>query len=263
LINFINMLPLNKSSTFVCQSCSAHLHARRRIWNFQRVRNYALNASRPFRLAIIGSGPAGFYTAYKVMREHSDARIDMYEHFPVPYGLVRFGVAPDHPEVKNCQETLDTVAESPNFDFIGNINVGHDLPLEVIKPHYDAILFAYGASKDKDLGIPGENLRGVYSARDFVAWYNGLPGYAHLTPRLEEGSDAVIIGQGNVAMDVARVLLSDVDRLRKTDMPEYALDVLSRSRIRKVHVVGRRGPTQVSVHTTITRVRDSITNLYP
>jgi adrenodoxin-NADP+ reductase len=179
------------------------------------------------------------------MREHSPTRIDMYEHLPVPYGLVRYGVAPDHPEVKNCQARFDEAAELPTFEFIGNVNIGHDLALKTLKPHYDAILFAYGASKDRQLGIPGEDLGGVYSARDFVAWYNGLPGYAHLNPKLEEGADAVIIGQGNVALDVARVLLSDVDQLRSTDMPEYALDLLSRSKVSKVHAVGRRGPMQV------------------
>jgi adrenodoxin-NADP+ reductase len=211
-----------------------------------KARNHApADSSRPFRLAIIGSGPAGFYTASKVMREHSAARIDMYEHLPVPYGLVRYGVAPDHPEVKNCQERFEEVAELPNFDFIGNINVGYDLPLESLKPHYDAVLFAYGASKDRELGIPGEALDGVYSARAFVGWYNGFPGYSHLKPKLAGGIDAVIIGQGNVALDVARVLLSDVDKLRKTDMPEYALEALSRSRISQVHAVGRRGPLQV------------------
>jgi adrenodoxin-NADP+ reductase len=169
----------------------------------------------------------------------------MYEQLPIPYGLVRYGVAPDHPEVKNCQERFDEVAKLPNFDFIGNINVGYDLPLKSLKPHYDAILFAYGASVDRELRIPGETLNGVYSARAFVGWYNGLPGYSHLNPRLEDGSNVVVIGQGNVALDVARVLLSNVDSLRKTDMPEYALETLSRSKISSVHTVGRRGPMQV------------------
>jgi adrenodoxin-NADP+ reductase len=179
------------------------------------------------------------------MREHSAARIDMYEHLPIPFGLVRYGVAPDHPEVKNCQERFEEVAKLPNFQFIGNINVGYDLPLKSLQPHYDAILFAYGAAKDRELGIPGETLKGVYSARAFVGWYNGLPGYSHLNPELTEDPNAVVIGQGNVALDVARMLLSDVDKLRKTDVPEYALETLSRSRITNIHAVGRRGPLQV------------------
>jgi len=115
-----------------------------------------------------------------------------------------------------------------------------------MKPHYDAIMFAYGASKDRELGIPGENLPGVISAREFVAWYNGLPGFADLKPKLDLASEAVVVGQGNVALDVSRVLFSNVDKLRKTDMPEYALGILSKSRINSVRVVGRRGPMQVS-----------------
>lgn len=116
-----------------------------------------------------------------------------------------------------------------------------------MKPHYDAILFAYGASKDRELGIPGEHFQGVYSAREFVAWYNGLPGHENLNPKLDQGNTAVIIGQGNVALDVARVLLTDVDKLRHTDMPEYALETLSQSKIHDLHVVGRRGPMQVEL----------------
>jgi adrenodoxin-NADP+ reductase len=169
----------------------------------------------------------------------------MYERLPIPFGLVRYGVAPDHPEVKNCQERFEEVASLPNFNFIGNINVGVDISLEHLEPHYDAILFAYGASKDRELGLPGEHLDGIMSARAFVGWYNGLPEYSHLVPKLERGSEAVVIGQGNVALDVARILLSDVDRLRKTDMPEYALELLSKSKISEVHAVGRRGPMQV------------------
>lgn len=141
------------------------------------------------------------------------------------------------------------MASSPRFTFIGNVDIGTALPLESLKPHYDAILFSYGASKDKVLGIQGENdIRGIYSARAFVGWYNGLPEYRDLKPDLTSGEDAVVIGQGNVAMDVARALLTDVDVLRKTDMAEYALEGLSRSTIKRVRVVGRRGPMQVLDH---------------
>jgi adrenodoxin-NADP+ reductase len=216
-------------------------------------------------MAVIGSGPAGFYTAYKVMERIGNAVIDMYEQLPVPFGLVRFGVAPDHPEVKvkerphilrqaltaaqNCQDKFQEVAESPNFNFIGNIGIGSEpgcVPLASIVPHYDAILFAYGASEDRKLGIPGENtLKGIYSARAFVGWYNGLPEYADLAPDLSQGEEAVVIGQGNVALDVARILLSDVDALRKTDITEVSLEALTRNRVKSVRVVGRRGPMQV------------------
>ena len=200
---------------------------------------------KPLRLAIIGSGPAGFYTAYRLMNKVQDAVIDMYEQLPVPYGLVRFGVAPDHPEVKNCQDTFEEVALSPRFNYIGNVRVGYDIELSKLKPHYDAMLFSYGASEDSKLGIPGEDLPGVFSAREFVGWYNGLPQFQGLKPQLQAGEQAIVIGQGNVAMDVARILLSPVDALKSTDITEEAIQTLSESKVRSVRVVGRRGPIQV------------------
>jgi adrenodoxin-NADP+ reductase len=141
------------------------------------------------------------------------------------------------------------VAESPRFNFIGNISIGdHDaaLPLRSLLPHYDAILFAYGASRDRTLGIPGEDdLKGIYSARAFVGWYNGLPEYSNLAPDLTQGEEAVVIGQGNVALDVARILLQDISILRHTDITGNAIETLQKSRIKRVRVVGRRGPLQV------------------
>lgn len=147
---------------------------------------------------------------------------------------------------QNCQNNFeDEVASSPRFHFIGNVSVGHSLPLSSLRPHYHAILFAYGSSRDRELGVPGEDLDGVYSARQFVAWYNGLPGFEALHPKIDQSDQAVIIGQGNVALDVARVLLTPVEKLNNTDMPEYALQTLSRNTIKKVRVIGRRGPMQV------------------
>ena len=150
---------------------------------------------------------------------------------------------------QNCEDKFREVAESPNFNFIGNIAIGTEpgsLPLTVLAPHYDSILFAYGASKDRTLGITGEDtLKGIYSARAFVGWYNGLPEYANLAPDLYNGEEAIVIGQGNVALDVARILLRDVDALRKTDITEAALETLTRNRVKNVRVVGRRGPMQV------------------
>ncbi|KAK4041192.1 hypothetical protein C8A01DRAFT_34812 [Parachaetomium inaequale] len=217
---------------------------------------------RPFRLAVIGSGPAGFYTAYRAMSKIQDAKVDMYEALPVPFGLVRFGVAPDHPEVKNCQEKFEEVASSPNFTFIGNVSIGTKsdhpdggtIPLASILRHYNAVVFSYGAAKDRTLGIPGEDLKGVYSAREFVGWYNGLPEHANLAPDLTQGDEAVIIGQGNVALDVARMLLEDVDVLRKSDIAEHAIETLSKSKVKRVHIVGRRGPMQAAF--TIKEVRE-------
>ncbi|EXJ89433.1 ferredoxin-NADP+ reductase [Capronia epimyces CBS 606.96] len=205
-------------------------------------------------VAVVGSGPAGFYTAQKLMRDIPGTKVDMYEQLPVPFGLVRFGVAPDHPEVKNCQDTFQEVAASPDYTFIGNVNLGHDLPLPLLAKHYDAIVFAYGASKDRRLGLEGEEKPHIYSARAFVGWYNGLPEYRDLDPDLTAGETAIVVGQGNVALDVTRTLLSKVDVLRKTDITDYALHALSGSKIKHVHVVGRRGPMQAAF--TIKEVRE-------
>ncbi|WZH47415.1 NADPH:adrenodoxin oxidoreductase mitochondrial [Fusarium acuminatum] len=213
-----------------------------------------------FRLAVVGSGPAGFYTAYRVMGKVPGVKVDMYESLPVPFGLVRHGVAPDHPEVK---DKFDEIASQPNFTFIGNVSIGHrdqssdhcTIELQNMMHHYDAVLFAYGASEDKKLGIPGEStLSGIHSAREVVGWYNGLPGCSGLDLNLTQAEEAVVIGQGNVALDVARMLLEDVDILRKTDITEEALEVLSKSQVKRVHVVGRRGPMQASF--TIKEVRE-------
>ncbi|KAI8137881.1 hypothetical protein BJV82DRAFT_633632 [Fennellomyces sp. T-0311] len=206
-------------------------------------------SSAPFRLAVVGSGPAGFYTSHRLLKDVPNVNIDVYDSLPVPHGLVRFGVAPDHPEVKNVMTTFDKVAEDDRFRFLGNVTVGSStnaVSVDELKQNYDAILFSYGASEDRHLGIPNEDVYGVESARAFVAWYNGLPGFDTLKLPLDDTDTAVVIGQGNVALDVARILLSPIDTLRKTDITEYALDALSRSRIKHVHVVGRRGPLQAA-----------------
>ncbi|KAL1896445.1 NADPH-adrenodoxin reductase [Ceratocystis pirilliformis] len=229
---------------------------------FHRYLSSSAAASRSFRLAIIGAGPAGFYTAQKVIACIPDAKVDMYERLPVPFGLSRFGVAPDHPEVKNCQDRFEEIAAHPGFTYIGNVSIGNPtgfpetshVPLSAIIRNYDAINFAYGASHDRHLGIPGEEAySGIHSAREFVAWYNGLPGFER-DFGLSEAEDVVIIGQGNVALDVARILLTDADVLRKTDITESALEQLSKSRVQRVHIIGRRGPMQVRL--TIKELRE-------
>ncbi|KAI0111822.1 nucleotide-binding domain-containing protein [Daldinia grandis] len=253
------MRPL--ANPWLCATCRRKSYASLAT----RISHYstASRHDRPLRMAVVGSGPAGFYTAYRVMSKVPRTKVDMYEALPVPYGLVRFGVAPDHPEVKNCQEKFQEVACSPDFTFIGNVSIGNagghfsgcTIPLASMMHHYDAVVFAYGASKDKRLGIPGESeLQGIYSAREFVGWYNGLPEYAELAPDLTKGDEAVIIGQGNVALDVARMLLENVDRLRKSDITEAAIETLLRSRIKRVHIVGRRGPMQAAF--TIKEIRE-------
>ncbi|KAI1491350.1 nucleotide-binding domain-containing protein [Biscogniauxia mediterranea] len=254
---------------WLCSTCQRKALARN-AWApiaatslIRRSYSTASRHDRPFRMAVVGSGPAGFYTAYRVMSKNKNTKVDMFEALPVPFGLVRFGVAPDHPEVKNCQDKFEEVASSPDFTFIGNVAVGNTdnhfdgctIPLAPLMRHYDAVVFAYGASKDKKLGIPGESgLKGIYSAREFVGWYNGLPEYAQLAPDLTQGDEAVIIGQGNVALDVARMLLENVDVLRKSDITETALETLSKSQIKRVHVVGRRGPMQAAF--TIKEIRE-------
>ncbi|RKF76208.1 putative NADPH:adrenodoxin oxidoreductase, mitochondrial [Golovinomyces cichoracearum] len=216
------------------------------------------NGRSTFRLAIIGSGPSGFYTAHKVMSRIENSIVDMYERLPVPFGLVRFGVAPDHPEVKKCQEKFNEIACSSRFRFVGNVPIGiglGSLPLHLLLPHYDAILFAYGASRDRKLGIPGEDeLKGIYSAREFVGWYNGLPEFSDLVPDLTAGEEAVVLGQGNVAMDVARIILKDPKILSSTDISENSLEALRKSTIKSVRVIGRRGPVQAAF--TIKEVRE-------
>lgn len=203
-------------------------------------------------MAVVGSGPAGFYTASRVIQNAPSLKgkpsvhVDMFELLPAPFGLVRYGVAPDHPEVKNVEHKFTEMMDSDKFRFFGNVRIGDGgIPLDSLREHYDAVVLSYGAGHDRVLGIPGEDLHGVYSARSFVGWYNGHPDFLDLNPRLD-GDTAVVIGQGNVALDVARILLTDVDVLRKTDITEYALEALSRSKIRKVHVVGRRGPLNVA-----------------
>ncbi|KAI1180716.1 hypothetical protein F4777DRAFT_529037 [Nemania sp. FL0916] len=257
--------------SWLCSACLRRAAMPRNPWpassHIARLRSYAttpgVRGDQAPRVAVIGSGAAGFYTASRVMKMIQQTKIDMFEAQPVPFGLVRFGVAPDHPEVKNCQDRFEEVAASPNFTFIGNVAIGNQdahfrgctIPLASLMRHYDAVVFAYGASKDKKLGIPNESeLRGIYSAREFVGWYNGLPENADLAPDLTRGEEAVIIGQGNVALDVARMMLEDVDNLRKWDITESALETLSKSRIKRVHIVGRRGPMQAAF--TIKEVRE-------
>lgn len=168
---------------------------------------------------------------------------------------VRYGVAPDHPEVKNVINTFNKTAQNPNFNFYGNIALGRDVSLSELRDLYDIVILCYGADVDNQLGIEGENSKGVIAARDFVGWYNGLPGNDQLNPDLS-GDVAVIIGQGNVAIDVARILLSPIDKLKSTDITEHALEKLRASKIKEVYMVGRRGPCQAAF--TIAELREML-----
>ncbi|KAI9529386.1 hypothetical protein NQZ68_011091 [Dissostichus eleginoides] len=207
------------------------------------------------KVCIVGGGPAGFYTAQHLIKARPDVTVDIYERLPVPFGLVRFGVAPDHPEVKNVINTFTQTARHERCSFYGNVNVGKDLSVTELQEAYHAVVLSYGAEGNRRMGVPGEDLSGVYSAKDFVGWYNGLPSCRELGPDLS-CETAVILGQGNVALDVARVLLSPIDLLKKTDITQPALEVLEESRVRRVLIVGRRGPTQIAG--TVKEVREMV-----
>ncbi|XP_015250916.1 PREDICTED: NADPH:adrenodoxin oxidoreductase, mitochondrial [Cyprinodon variegatus] len=214
-----------------------------------------LSTSSCPKVCIVGSGPAGFYTAQHLIKARQDVEVDIYERLPVPFGLVRFGVAPDHPEVKNVINTFTQTAKHPRCSFYGNVNVGKDVTISELQQAYHAVVLSYGAEGNRRMGIPGEDLPGVYSAKDFVGWYNGLPSCRELNPDLS-CETAVILGQGNVALDVARILLSPLDILKKTDITQPALEALAESRVQKVLIVGRRGPMQVAC--TIKELREMV-----
>ncbi len=200
--------------------------------------------TNPLRVAIIGSGPSGFYAAEHLQKQADlIVQIDMFDRLPTPYGLVRGGVAPDHQKIKSVTKIYDKIASNPNFRFYGNVEFGRDLTLADIQQHYHAVIYAVGAQTDKALGIPGEDLPGSHAATEFVAWYNAHPDYRDLQFDLTQ-ENVVVIGVGNVAMDVVRILASSYDELYQTDIADYALEALHDSRVKNIYVLGRRGPAQ-------------------
>ena len=197
--------------------------------------------------AVVGSGPAGFYTAEALEKAYGDqARIDIIDRYPVPYGLIRFGVAPDHQSLKAVSKRYDKVAESAGVDFIGNVCIGRDLSVSELLELYDSVILATGAPKDRRLGIPGEDLPGVVGSAEFVGWYNGHPDFADLNPPLD-GTHAAVIGNGNVALDCARILSKNHHEFEGSDIVDHALQALDRSAIRTVTILGRRGPHQIAM----------------
>ena len=196
-----------------------------------------------FRVAVVGSGPSGFYATEALLRSGTPLAVDMFERLPVPYGLVRFGVAPDHPKLKLVTAAFDRIATTPGFRFIGGVAVGRDVTIGELRECYDAVVLATGADVSRSLGVPGEDLPGSHHAGDFVAWYNGHPDYRDCDFDLDCEA-ATVIGHGNVALDVARILAKTADELRRTDIARHALEVLAESRIREIHVVGRGKPSQ-------------------
>ncbi len=200
----------------------------------------------PLRVAVIGSGPAGFYAVQSLFQQEGlSVRVDMYDRLPMPFGLVRSGVAPDHPKIKSVAALYEKLAALPGFRFFGNVEYGRDITLDDLAERYHQVVFASGAQADRALQIPGEDLEGVHSARHFVAWYNGDPDYAHQHFDFTAKS-AVVVGVGNVAADVARVLCRVPENLELTDIADHALEALRQSSIRTVYVLGRRGPVQSS-----------------
>jgi ferredoxin--NADP+ reductase len=197
------------------------------------------------RVAVVGSGPAGFYAAAALLDADVGIEVDMIERLPTPWGLVRLGVAPDHPKLKSVSRAFERIAEKPGFRFFGNVEVGRDLTHRDLLQLYDAVVYAFGAQTDKRLGIPGEDLAGSWSATEFVAWYNGHPDYQELPFDLDV-ERAVVIGNGNVALDVARMLALTPEELAPTDTTDPAIEAIGNSTLREIVIVGRRGPAQAS-----------------
>lgn len=196
-------------------------------------------------IAIIGSGPAGYYTAEAMQKQFGDAvRVDIFDLLPVPYGLIRTGVAPDHQSIKGVSRRYEKVALTENVRFVGNVAVGRDISVAQLQSLYDAVVFATGAPKDRELGIDGEELGNVFGSAAFVGWYNGHPQFADLTPDLS-GKTAIVIGMGNVALDVARILSKTAGEFSGSDIVSHALDALVASNIERIVILGRRGPHQI------------------
>jgi ferredoxin--NADP+ reductase len=197
--------------------------------------------------AVVGSGPGGFYTAEALGKAYGEAaKVDLIDRYPVPYGLVRFGVAPDHQSLKAVAKRYDKVATSAGVEFIGNVCLGADVSIDEMLEHYDAVVLAIGAPRDRKLGIPGEELAGVIGSAAFVGWYNGHPEFADLDSRLD-AEQAAVIGNGNVALDVARILSKTAEEFEGSDIVGHALEALDRSAIRTISIVGRRGPHQIAM----------------
>src|SRR5690348_4096036 len=201
----------------------------------------------PIRIAIIGSGPAGFYAAGHLLKDSArNIEVDMIERLPTPWGLVRSGVAPDHPKIKSVSRVYEKTAAHPRFRFFGNLQLGDHVSRDDLLAHYHAIVYATGSAVDRPLGIPGEELPGSHAATEFVGWYNGHPDHTDLEVDLMSAERALVVGNGNVALDVARMLVLSQDELAVTDTADHALEVLAQSSVREVIVAGRRGPAQAA-----------------
>jgi ferredoxin/flavodoxin---NADP+ reductase len=208
---------------------------------------------RPFYVAIVGSGPSGYFAAASLLKladsdEPIDVHVDMLEMLPTPWGLVRSGVAPDHPKIKSISKQFEKTALHPRFRFFGNVAVGEHVQAEELAERYDAVIYAVGTQADKPLRIPGEDLPGSVAATEVVGWYNAHPHYEDMPLDLT-GERAIVVGNGNVALDVARILVTDPDELRNTDIADHALELLDPRGVEEVVIIGRRGPLQATFTT--------------
>lgn len=220
---------------------------------------------RPYHVAIVGSGPSGFFAASSLLKAADgsadiDIAVDMLEMLPTPWGLVRSGVAPDHPKIKSISKQFEKTSQDPRFRFFGNISVGEHVQADELAERYDAVVYAVGAQSDKALNIPGEDLPGSIAAVDFVGWYNAHPNFEEATPDLS-GARAVVVGNGNVALDVARILVTDPDVLGQTDIADHALESLRPCGVDEVVVIGRRGPLQTAFTTLELRELGDLENV--
>ena len=202
------------------------------------------SAERPLRVAIVGAGPSGFYAAGALLQQKDyHVSIDIFDRLPAPFGLVRYGVAPDHQKIKSVTRLYERTVQDPRVRYFGHVEIGKDLTHEDLRRYYDQVVYAVGALSDRKLGVPGEDLDGVFSATEFVAWYNGHPDFADRDFDLSRENVAVI-GVGNVAMDVARILAKSPEELAETDIADYALEKLRQSKVKNIHIIARRGPVQ-------------------
>ncbi|MCV2489614.1 FAD-dependent oxidoreductase [Geodermatophilus sp. YIM 151500] len=215
----------------------------------------------PLRVAVVGAGPAGIYTAEALSRQSDvPVAVDLLDRLPTPFGLVRHGIAPDHAKMRAIRDTLHRALDAPSVRFVGNVEVGRDLTLAELRTHVDAVVYTYGAALDRRLGIDGEELPGSVAATDLVAWYCGHPDAdrARIESALAGARKAIVVGVGNVALDVARVLLRTADELEPTDMPQHVLDAFAAAPVEEVTVLGRRGPAQATFTTQELRELDTL-----
>lgn len=213
-------------------------------------------------VAIVGAGPAGFYTAESLLERIPGVQIDILERLPTPFGLIRAGVAPDHQSTKQVTRRFEQAALAETVQFFGNVEVGRDVAISDLRQLYDAVVLAVGSGDDRPLGIPGEHLQGVYGSAVFVGWYNGHPDFRDLAPKIAT-ERAVVIGNGNVALDVARVLLKTRDEMAISDLPEYVADAIAAAPLREVTIVGRRGPESARFSLAELREMASLTSCAP